>query len=324
MMTVSRYEAVYREHGVTLSDREAGVEARILPEYGNRASAVRVHGTNILWFPWDDSAPIAEKPSLNGIPFLAPWGNRLDGGYRVKGAWHSLDGAELHRDANGLPIHGLLYSPVTWQVTRVAGGAESASVTSRFDFAEHPEMMALWPFAHEYEMTYRLADGALEVITTIRNKGTEAMPVAIGFHPYFTLAGVAREEIAVRVPAKSHVDADGRLLATGAFTPNALPEWVRLDEHALDDGFIDLGRGADGLAQFTIAGGGRKIHVEFGPRYTVAIVYAPPGKEFVCVEPMATVTNGINLAAEGKYEGLQSVEAGGEWREAFRIRAEGF
>ena len=83
MMTGSRYEAVYREHGVTLSDREAGVEARILPEYGNRASAVRVHGTNILWFPWDDSAPIAEKPSLNGIPLLAPWGNRLDGGYRV-------------------------------------------------------------------------------------------------------------------------------------------------------------------------------------------------------------------------------------------------
>lgn len=324
MMTGSRYNAVYAEHGVELSDGGTGVEVRILPEYGNRASAMRVNGTNILWFPWDDRAPIQEKASLNGIPFLAPWGNRLEGGYRVNGAWHPLDAAGLHRDASGLPIHGLLYEPVRWEVTRVAVGAEAASVTSRFDFAARPEMLALWPFPHEYEMTYRLAEGRLEVITTIRNKGTSAMPVAVGFHPYFTLAGVAREQIAVRVPAGSHVEADARLLATGAFTPNSLPEWVRLAEYALDDGFTDLAREADGLARFCIAGEGKKIHVEFGARYPVAIVYAPAGKEFVCVEPMTTITNGINLAAEGRYDALQSVEPGGEWRETFRILAEGF
>jgi hypothetical protein len=39
---------------------------------------------------------------------------------------------------------------------------------------------------------------------------------------------------------------------------------------------------------------------------------------------MAALTNGINLAHEGKYPELQSVAAGGEWRESFRIAATGF
>ena len=41
---------------------------------------------------------------------------------------------------------------------------------------------AQWPFAHEYEMTYSLAEGALEVKTTIADLSAEAMPVAIGYH----------------------------------------------------------------------------------------------------------------------------------------------
>ena len=34
--------------------------------------------------------------------------------------------------------------------------------------------MAQWPFAHEYEMTYSLADGVLEVKTTVTNLSAEA------------------------------------------------------------------------------------------------------------------------------------------------------
>jgi aldose 1-epimerase len=39
---------------------------------------------------------------------------------------------------------------------------------------------------------------------------------------------------------------------------------------------------------------------------------------------MAAVTNGFNLAHEGIYKELQSVPAGGEWRESFWIEASGF
>ena len=45
--------------------------------------------------------------------------------------------------------------------------------------------MKQWPFAHTIEMTYRLTNGQLEVATEIVNLSSEAMPVAIGFHPCF-------------------------------------------------------------------------------------------------------------------------------------------
>lgn len=321
-MTTARYSAKRSVTAVDLADREAKVEVRILPGRGNRASAMKVQGVNILWFPAED-ADVADRPRLNGIPFLAPWGNRLDAGFQSSGKWHALDAAGLRRDANGLPIHGLLTASALWAVVDLAEDEKQASVTSRLNFGAHPELMAHWPYRHEYEMTYRLAGGALEVSTTIRNTGDEAMPVAIGFHPYFVLPGVSRDEVAVRVPASSHVDTDAKLLATGAFTANQLPEWVPLRSHPLDDGFTDLIRDPDGRARFSISAGSRGIHVDFGPRYSVAIVYAPPGERYVCVEPMTAITNGINLAAEGKYRDLQTVDPGEVWQESFRISTEG-
>jgi aldose 1-epimerase len=56
----------------------------------------------------------------------------------------------------------------------------------------------------------------------------------------------------------------------------------------------------------------------------VAVVYAPPGKSFICFEPMSALTNGFNLAHQGLWDGLQSVAAGGEWRGTFEIRPTGF
>ena len=52
----------------------------------------------------------------------------------------------------------------------------------------------------------------------------------------------------------------------------------------------------------------------------MGIVYAPAGKEFICFEPMVALTNGVNLASEGKYDALQTVEPGGVWSESFRVR----
>ena len=62
----------------------------------------------------------------------------------------------------------------------------------------------------------------------------------------------------------------------------------------------------------------------YGPKYPVAVVYAPPGKEFICFEPMAAITNGFNLAHAGVYKELQSVAPGSDWRESFWIAPSGF
>ena len=62
--------------------------------------------------------------------------------------------------------------------------------------------MKQWPFAHTVEITHRLQDGVLEVRTTIVNTGTESMPVAIGFHPYFQLTDSPRDQWTLSLVAR--------------------------------------------------------------------------------------------------------------------------
>jgi aldose 1-epimerase len=217
----------------------------------------------------------------------------------------------------------MLTNSALWQVTEVAADSQSAHVTSKLEFWKYPELMANWPFAHEYEMTYRLSDGVLEVSTVITNLGSEAMPVSIGFHPYFNLPDVPRAEASAHIPARKHVEVDAQLVATGELKPNDLPDAVSLKDHTFDDGFTDLVRDSSGRATLRVEGGGEQIQVIYGPKYTVAVVYAPPNQNYICFEPMAAITNGVNLAHEGKYPDLQMVAPGAKWRESFWVRATG-
>ncbi len=173
---------------VRLTDSASGVEVAIATSYGNRAFEMKVHGANILYFPFDDASGMTTTRSLNGIPFLGPWANRVaDGAILANGkTWPLNPGSgTLRLDANGLAIHGMLWASPLWKVVHTGSDAESAHVTSRLEFWKHPELMTNWPFAHEYEMTHRLKNGVLEVGTTVISRCAEPMPVAVGFHPYF-------------------------------------------------------------------------------------------------------------------------------------------
>jgi len=203
--------------------------------------------------------------------------------------------------------------------------SDQSSVTSRFQFWRHPELMAHWPFAHEYEMTYRLiglddGGGALEISLTITNVSAARMPVAVGFHPYFTIPGVPRDQWSVRVPARLRVIHDERILATGELASVDLPEVASLAEYHFDSGYTGL----EEQARFRIEGVGLKsnrqaIEIRFGPGWPVAIVWGPEGEDFLCVEPMAAVTNGINLHHRDLWPGLQWIEPGAAWKSGFAI-----
>jgi len=319
------------DHGVAivrLADAGHGVEAAVAPSLGNRAYEMLVHGKNILYFPHADVSEFQRRPGLSGIPFLAPWGNRLDEqAFWANGKRYGFN-MSLGNVRGNIPIHGMLSNSPLWRVTEVAADARSAHVTSRLEFWKSPDLMAQWPFAHEYEMTYSLADGVLEVRVTITNLSAEAMPVVIGFHPFYRIPDVPREEWVAHLPARQHVEADERLIPTGEFKPVSLPDPVPLKTHHLDDGFTDLERDAEGSAHFWIESGGKKVEALFGPKYPVAIVWAPPApagqtRDFICFEPMAGITNAVNLAHTGKYSTLQTVTAGGKWSERFWVRASG-
>jgi len=53
-------------------------------------------------------------------------------------------------------------------------------------------------------------------------------------------------------------------------------------------------------------------------------MFAPRARNLICIEPMAAITNAMNLQQAGTYNELQSVLPGGSWRESFWVRPSGF
>jgi aldose 1-epimerase len=309
---------------VILADAARKTEVTILPSIGNMAYDFKVNGKSILDEPAGGLAKFKERPSFSGIPFLSPWANRLDQpSFYANGKKYIFNPGLGNVRGNG-PMHGFLNTSNAWKVVESKADAKSAWVTSRLEFWKYPDMMAQFPFAHTIEMTYRLQDGVLLVETLLRNQSAEPMPVSIGFHPYFRLTDSKRDQWKVHVPVRDHWVVDGRKIPTGQIEPAGLPDPMLLQGRVFDDYYNNLIRGADGKAEFWVQGEKEKISVLFGPKYTVCVFYAPEGREYLCFEPMAAMTNALNMSQAGTYKDLQSIPPGGEWRESFWVRPSGF
>jgi aldose 1-epimerase len=308
---------------IRLTDSAHAIEVSICPAIGNIAYDMRVHGQPILTPPPGSLTEWQQKPSQAGIPFLAPWANRLDGdAFWANGKRYLLnpDAVALRRDPNGLPIHGLLLFASAWQVLSLAADDQAAEVSSRLEFWKHPEWMAQFPFAHSIQMTHRLSGGVLEVRTAIQNHSAEPMPLVVGFHPWYQISGAPRDEWKVRVPVREHYLLSPKLIPTGETEPANLPDPTPLAGRQLDDVF----GGVDHNREFSLEADGRKIAIRFGPKFPVAIIYAPQTRDVVCFEPMTGLTNGFNLAHEGRFKNLQSIASGETWTESFWIHPTGF
>ena len=308
---------------IRLADSAHTLQVSICPSVGNIAYDMRVHGQPILSSPPGSLAEWKAKPSQAGIPFLAPWANRLDSdGYWANGKRYHLnpDVIALRRDANGLPIHGLLLFASAWQVMHLTADDQAAEAVSRLEFWRHPDWMAQFPFAHTIQMTHRLSGGVLEVRTAIENLSSEPMPLVIGFHPWYQMPGAPRDQWQVRVPVREHYLLSPQLTPTGETEPANLADPTPLAGRQLDDVF----GGVDHDREFSLEAAGRKIAVSYGPKFPIAIVYAPQTRAVVCFEPMTGLTNGFNLAHQGRFPNLQSIAPGDTWTESFWIRASGF
>lgn len=312
---------------VELHDAAQRTQVSIAPSVGNMAYQIQVAGKNILWFPYHSPAEVRDNPQLCAVPFLGPWANRLDeDAFWANGKRYVLNPAlgNLRRDNHQKPIHGILSFSPAWVLIAAAADGHSAWATSRLEFWKHPEMMAQFPFAHTITMTYRLSRGEVEVETILDNHSTEPMPVAIGFHPYFRLDDAHRDQWKVHLAARDRLLLNSLLIPTGERKPVEFADPYPLAGGQLDDVFGNLTPGADGRVRFWVEGKRERITVTYGPKYPVAVVYAPPSREFICFEPMSAITNAFNLAHAGVYKDLQSIPPGGQWKESFWITPSGF
>jgi galactose mutarotase-like enzyme len=245
-----------------------------------------------------------------GIPFLHPWANRLAGlHYSAAGKQFELDARSplLHFDGRGLPMHGVPWALLNWEVI----DAKQDVLVARLEWGRS-ELLALFPFRHHVEMRASVQAANLTVETTVIASAEGPVPVSFGFHPYFTVPKLERAKWQVEIPTMRKLLTDSRGIPTGA--EESYGGYMGpLGELAFDDGFALLREDA----MFSVAGAGRKIVVEFLEGYSYAQVYAPRDKDYIALEPMTAPTNAL---ASGS--GLKLLEPGGRYHATFRVRVE--
>ena len=256
----------------------------------------------------EDLESAATKGSTAGIPFLYPWANRLASArYHAAGRDVTLDLSSplLHCDQHDLPIHGVKWALLPWDV--IATGPNV--LAARLDWTR-PELLAVFPFRHKVEMTATLHPDSLTIETTIL--ADDLVPVSFGFHPYLGIPGLPRSEWRLKLPAMRRLVLDDRGIPIGKEESFKRFDAL-LGDLSLDAGFIVL----DERPKFSLLGGRHRLTVEFLKNYRYAQVFAPKDKDFVALEPMTAPTSALTSG-----RGLRVVETGKEFQAAFRIGVE--
>jgi galactose mutarotase-like enzyme len=252
-------------------------EAVFLPELGMLGASLKHRGAELLSLHGGVAA--YHEGHTTGLPLLAPWANRLSRKqFRVAGVDVDHRRLRLHRDPNGLAIHGTMTAAPGWEVVR----EEPARLVARFDY----QADRAFPFPHELTIDAQLRRDGLTLTTSVEPTGRRRVPVSFGWHPYFRVPGPRRSWV-LGLPACARLELDAKGIPNGKAAP-IRAERLTLGDRSLDDLFA-LAR----TRRFTLAGRGRTIEVRFGRGYDYAQIYAPAGRPLVAIEPMTAPTDAL-------------------------------
>lgn len=303
-----------------MESEDALVTATFVPDAGMVGASLTHRGEELLVQEQGLKAYV-ENGKTFGIPLLHPWGNRLQSDvYRVGKTVVDLTPVTtlVARDPNGLPIHGLAAGRKAWTVTEVTPGITCALLSATFESNSDSEIFAGFPFPHRLDHRITLSGSrggaSLSIETRLTATGDLSVPVVFGWHPYFHLPGVKREDWIVDVPARRHYALSEQNLPTKDREPAAVKKGP-LGNRIYDDLFDELVCVNGNRAALTLQGGQRNLAVCFEYGYPYAIVWAPAGRDLICFEPMTAATNAL---ASGWPE-LINVQPGDSYGARFSI-----
>ena len=277
-----RYTAKQDGDVVTLTDGTAKMNVAVYTPMG-KAWQVQVNGHNLVRTAASLDA-FKANTGLTGIPLLAPFANRLDQtAFYADGKKYDFD-LGLGNVRGPIPSTGFVNGSTEWQLVGFKADANSAWVTCRLDFYKIPAFIKQWPFAHTITITYRVADGALEVHTRLDNLSDQPMPVDIGYHPIYELPDGNRDDWTVSVDAKTHWIEIPERLPTGETQP--IEDFFSTDKSrtaihlrnygSIDDVFTDLVRDANGRATMRLMYNGKELDEILGPKFKTVLLWSTP------------------------------------------------
>lgn len=261
-----------------LTLRNDSLLAEIVPQVGGGLA-------RLDWLGGARPEPLlrALPPGFEGVPApgqlacfpLLPWSNRMaPSGFVFEGRRYV---PAPNRLGEPCPIHGDGWQ----QAWRVAAHSDTSLtlVLERHDAV---------PFSYQSELRYSLEGAALALDIAVRNTGGESLPFGVGLHPWMSDPQGARLQAGADGVWQSGADK----LPLGR---TAIPVCWRFDAAAAlpPDGVDHVFDGWSGLARIDWPARGVALGIEADMDYF--ILYAPPGRDFFCFEPVDHPINAHNL-----------------------------
>jgi galactose mutarotase-like enzyme len=258
--------------------RSDGLSVAIDPQGAQLSHLRDAQGRELLW---------------NGDP--AHWTGRAPILFPIVG---SLQGGEYRWQHNSfaLPRHGFARGRRFEVVSR---DPHAVLMRLRDDEASR----AVYPFAFELDVAFRVEGRQLSMEARVHNRGDEAMPASLGFHPAFRWPlpyGSSRSAhfIEFEHEEPTHVrrlDKAGLLTAVRHATPVCGSRLPLGDALFIDDALI-----FEGLESRSLVYGaedGPQLRVEFDEANFLGL-WTKPGAGFLCIEPWHGVSDPVDFCGE--------------------------
>jgi len=260
-------------------------DATFLPGCGMLCASVRHRGEEFT--AWPRSLAQYLDGRMTAVPFVHPWGNRLERrDYRVGRKQVDLRGIDLPTDPNGLPMHGNLRG-APFAVVKAEANERGALLVARLDYGARPDLLRAFPFPHVVTIEARLDPTGLRLTTEVEPTGRSAVPISFCWHPFFQLPGVPRRDWELRWPRCERVLVDDRVIPTGERVAQPADR-APLADRTFDDHYA---LGAD--RRFALRAGRRGVELRFGPTYPFAQLYVPKRGNFAAIEPMTATIDAL-------------------------------
>lgn len=306
---------------LTLHDPATGARADFLPGLGmNCFNFKAISGgvpVDVLYAPPGFESGTL-RPSSGGIPILFPFPGRLRG---TRLDWEGRSYEIPAGDGRGNAIHGFVHTR-PWRLL----DCHENRLTAMFHaWRDDPTLRSQWPADFRLTVTYELGATTLRATIEVENPGEAPLPCGLGLHPYFRLplGGPSAADCIVRLPVASRWELVD-LLPTGRKLPLDDPQrWQAgrpFGTLVLDDVFGDLVF-QEGFATASIHDphSGRTVTCRFDAAFRECVVYTPPHREAICIEPYTCVPGAAELSSRGIDAGLKIVPPGERLTARFQI-----
>lgn len=295
--------------------RVGGAVVRIAPELGAALTAYVWRDRPVLRTA-TNAALEASNVRLTSCYPLVPYSNRIrDARLHFRGKHYALSrnfGTHPHA------IHG-----VGWQRAWSVVAAQRHRVQLTLDHAADASGAAHWPWPFRVTQTFDLARATapatvvLSVTLTLANTGTEPFPFGLGWHPFF----VADAATTVAFDARDVWENDATQLPLRRVeVPTAWPfaSARPLAGLAIDNVFT----GWQGRAVVSNASTGIRATLAADRACGNLVVYAPPGADFIALEPATHETDAFNRSEHGSAQtGCRTLPPGCAFSCTMRIAA---